>query len=483
MSDFVELGNGPAPMRVTLVDGRDNALGLERRDDTGPVAWPSAPTLRLRDAAGVVVFDAAGVLSNSDSVASWTVPDAVVSLGAGRPVRGQIVLDGEVVFAGTVVVLDGWSGVCPSVDVGGAGVVVGPPGPAGPAGATGPAGADGQDGGGSASLEQIQYAMTAAGRALVVAPVPFWLDWALWGTPDPEPVSVPDGAGATGVVAGGVAWMRPNQEGTATIGGEAHGGWEFDLPLGVYPYFVLGGIYYCSDGTDWYWSDGTAAPVLVTGGAFTFENIVGPGWLVASDGDWCKVDTSTGAWIITTPPAGVDIHYAYPIMETGDTLAWDGTGWHHLTPAGVWSTVAGGPTAPTPYQLATTYTDTETWVGDSTPGDGRWWSPGGGWRTDSHNAPYTQMWGLTDGALRTDGTDWWRTTSGGWWNTPAPDPLLGFNQFTGSTNNLVGYNSQDGYWGYSIGGYPWVLGLRERVYLLEQQQTAIENRLTALENP
>ena len=148
MSDFVELGNGPAPMRVTLVDGRDNALGLERRDDTGPVAWPSAPTLRLRDAAGVVVFDAAGVLSNSDSVASWTVPDAVVSLGAARPVRGQIVLDGEVVFAGTVVVLDGWSGVCPSVDVGGAGVVVGPPGPAGPAGPegpTGPAGAGTQD--------------------------------------------------------------------------------------------------------------------------------------------------------------------------------------------------------------------------------------------------------------------------------------------------------------------------------------------------
>ena len=134
MSDFVELGNGPAPMRVTLVDGRDNALSLERRDDTGPVAWPSAPTLRLRDAAGVVVFDAAGVLSNSDSVASWTVPDAVVSLGTTRPVRGQIVLDGVVVFAGTVVVLDGWSGVCPSVDVGGASVVVGPPGPEGPPG-------------------------------------------------------------------------------------------------------------------------------------------------------------------------------------------------------------------------------------------------------------------------------------------------------------------------------------------------------------
>lgn len=146
MSDFVELGNGPAPMRVTLVDGRDNALSLERRDDTGPVAWPSAPTLRLRDAAGVVVFDAAGVLSNTDTVASWTVPDAVVSLGTARPVRGQIVLDGEVVFAGTVVVLDGWSGVCPSVDVGGAGVVVGPPGPAGPAGPPGPAGPQGDPG-------------------------------------------------------------------------------------------------------------------------------------------------------------------------------------------------------------------------------------------------------------------------------------------------------------------------------------------------
>lgn len=146
MSDFVELGNGPAPMRVTLVDGRDNALGLQRRDDTGPVAWPSAPTLRLRDVAGAVVFDAAGVLSNSDTVASWTVPDAVVSLGTARPVRGQIVLDGEVVFAGTVVVLDGWSGVCPSVDVGGAGVVVGPPGPAGPTGPEGPVGPEGPAG-------------------------------------------------------------------------------------------------------------------------------------------------------------------------------------------------------------------------------------------------------------------------------------------------------------------------------------------------
>ena len=146
MSDFVELGNGPAPMRVTLVDGRDNALGLERRDDTGPVAWPSAPTLRLRDVAGAVVFDAAGVLSNADTVASWTVPDAVVSLGAARPVRGQIVLDGVVVFAGTVVVLDGWSGVCPSVDVGGATVIVGPEGPEGPAGPEGPEGPEGPAG-------------------------------------------------------------------------------------------------------------------------------------------------------------------------------------------------------------------------------------------------------------------------------------------------------------------------------------------------
>lgn len=474
MSDFVELGNGPAPMRVTLVDGRDNALGLERRDDTGPVAWPSAPTLRLRDAAGVVVFDAAGVLSNTDTVASWTVPDAVVSLGTARPVRGQIVLDGEVVFAGTVVVLDGWSGVCPSVDVGGAGVVVGPPGPAGPAG---------QDGAGSATLEQILYTMTAAGRALVVVPVPFWLDWTLSNTPDPEPVSVPDGADVTGIVAGGSTWMRPNQDSTFTIGGEAHGGWEFDLPLGVYPYFAIGGIRYCSDGTDWYWTDGTAAPAIITGGAFTFENIAGSGWLIDAGGDWYKVNPVTGAWIITTPPSGVDPQYAYPIPETGDTLAWDGTGWHHLTPAGVWSTVAGGPTTPTSYTGDVTYTDTEVWIGDATPGDGRWWSPGGGWRDDHRNYAYTQMWGLTDGALWTDGTDWWRTISGGWWNTPAPDPLLGFDQFTGSIDNLVGYNSQDGYWGYSTNGGPWVLGLRERIYLLEQNQTTIENRLTALENP
>ena len=161
--------------------------------------------------------------------------------------------------------------------------------------------------------------------------------------------------------------------------------------------------------------------------------------------------------------------YAYPIVETGDTLAWDGTGWHHLTPAGVWSTVAGGPTNPLPYPLeVVTYTDTETWVGDSTPGNGRWWSPDGGWRTDHRNYAYTQMWGLADGAVWTDGTDYWRTQPGSWGTLPTPDPLLGFDQFAGDYDHVVGYNSQDGYWGYSIQGDPWVLGLRERVYLLEQ---------------
>lgn len=235
---------------------------------------------------------------------------------------------------------------------------------------------------------------------------------------------------------------------------------------------------------EFYWTDGTAAPALITGGTQSPQGMVQSGWFINSDGDWYKVDTTTGAWIITTPPAGVDYQqYAYPIVETGDTLAWDGTGWHHLSLAGVWTPVTGGPTNPLPYPWGVTYTDTETWVGDSTPGDGRWWSPDGGWRADNHNYAYTQMWGLTDGALWTDGTDWWRTTSGGWWDIPAPDPLLGFDQFTGSIDNLVGYNSSDGYWGYSTSSHPWVLGLRERVYLLEHHQIAIENRLSALENP
>lgn len=299
-------------------------------------------------------------------------------------------------------------------------------------------------------------------------PVPFWLDWTLSNTPDPEPVSVPDGAGTTGVVAGGAAWMRPNQDSTFTIGGEAHGGWEFTLPLGVDPYFVLGGIYYCSDGTDWYWTDGTAAPAIITGGAFTFENIVWSGWLIDAGGDWYRVNPVTGAWVIVTPPSGVDPQYAYSIPETGYTLAWDGTGWHHLSLAGVWTSMTGGPTNPLPCPLEVTYTDTEVWVGDSTPGNGRWWSPGGGWRTDYHNAPYTQMWGLADGAVWTDGTDYWRTQPGSWGILPAPDPLLGFDQFAGDYDRVVGYNSSDGYWGYSTNGNPWVLGLLERVYLLEQ---------------
>ena len=285
-------------------------------------------------------------------------------------------------------------------------------------------------------------------------------------TPDPEPVSVPDGAGVIGIVAGGSAWMRPNQDSTFTIGGEAHGGWEFDLPLGVQPYFVLGGIYYCSDGTDWYWTDGTAAPAIITGGAFTFDNPVWSGWLIDAGGDWYRVNPVTGAWVIVTPPSGVDPQYAYPIPETGDTVAWDGSGWHHLSVAGVWTSVAGGPAAPTAFGGAG-WSDTEVWVGDSTPGNGRWWSPGGGWRTDYHNAPYAKMWGLADGAVWTDGTDYWRTKPGGWNSIPTPDPLLGFDWFAGDYDRVVGYNSQDGYWGYSIQGDPWVLGLRERVYLLE----------------
>ena len=134
----------------------------------------------------------------------------------------------------------------------------------------------------------------------------------------------------------------------------------------------------------------------------------------------------------------------------------------------MWTPVAGGPTTPTPYSWGTTYTDTETWVGDATPGDGRWWSPADGWRDDHRNAPYTQMWGLSDGAVWTDGTDYWRTKPGSWNTLPTPDPLLGFNQFTGDYNHVVGYIPHDGHWGYSIDGGSWVIGLRERIYLLEQ---------------
>lgn len=337
----------------------------------------------------------------------------------------------------------------------------GDPGPAGPAGA------------GSATLEQVRVAMTLGGRLAVLFPKAFWVDWKYVGVmiPEPVPITIPTGADLFGFVGGYFAWMLPNEDFTqVTIGGGAHGGWEYTLPTGVWPMGVFGGVAYLVDGNtgEWYWTDGTAAPAIITGGAFTFENIVGSGWLIDAGGDWYRVDTTTGAWIITTPPSGVDQQHAYPIPETGDTLAWDGTGWHHLSPAGVWTTVAGGPTTPTSYTGYMTYTDTETWVGDSTPGDGRWWSPGGGWRADHRNYPYTQMWGLADGAVWTDGTDYWRTKPGGWNSIPTPDPLLGFNSFAGDYGHVVGYNSQNGYWGYSIHGGSWVIGLRERIYLLEQ---------------
>ena len=305
-----------------------------------------------------------------------------------------------------------------------------------------------------------------------MAPVLFWVDWTYFGDtfPVPVPITMPTGAGLLDSFGGDIAWIIPNEDYTQyTIGGDAHGGWEFDLPLGVQPYFVLGGVLYSINGNtgEWYWTDGTAAPALITGGTLSLQGVVYSGWLVNSDGDWYRVDTVTGAWVIVTPPSGVDPQYAYPIPETGDTVAWDGSGWHHLSVAGVWTSVAGGPAAPTAFGGAG-WSDTEVWVGDSTPGNGRWWSPGGGWRTDYHNAPYTQMWGLADGAVWTDGTDYWRTKPGGWNSIPTPDQLLGFDSFAGDYDHVVGYNSQDGYWGYSIQGDPWVLGLRERVYLLEQ---------------
>ena len=342
----------------------------------------------------------------------------------------------------------------------------GDPGPAGPAGA------------GSATLEQITEAATIGGRLLVVSPKAFWVEWHHDNGdtfPVPVPITMPAGAMVIGFVGGGIAWWLPefSEENFTqiTIGGDAHGGWEFALPTLLFPVLGFGGIAYLADPNmqEFYWTDGTAAPALITGGTLSPQGVVYSGWLVNSDGDWYKVDTTTGAWIITTPPTGVGFQqYAYPILETGDTLAWDGTGWHHLSPAGVWTTVAGGPTDPTPRTDAVmTWTDTEVWVGDSTPGNGRWWSPGGGWRTDYHNAPYTKMWGLADGAVWTDGTDYWRTKPGGWNSIPTPDPLLGFDWFAGDYDRVVGYNSQDGYWGYSIQGDPWVLGLRERVYLLE----------------
>ena len=491
-SKIVTIGQGPGALNVVLVAGISNTLSLRRTGVDGlPEAWSSAPVLNLRNNIHAVTYTAVAVLTDNDTVATWVIPalNSPPPTDPNRPTESQLVLDGVPIYAGSVRCLDSWqdSAYAPtSRDIQ---VIAGPPGAQGPEGPPGPAGPAGA---GSASLEQIQYTMSLGGRLLVVSPNTFWVDWKYIGggvtIPAPVPITMPAGAMAIGFLGGDIAWMLlPNEDFTQfTIGGDAHGGWEYTLPTGVSPMIALGGVIYLMDGNtgEWYWTDGTAAPALITGGTLSPQGVVQSGWLINSDGDWYRVDTTTGAWIIATPPAGVDFQqYAYPIMETGDTLAWDGTGWHHLSPAGVWTPVAGGPTNPLPYTGKVTYTDTETWVGDSTPGDGRWWSPDGGWRGDHRNYPYTQMWGLADGAVWTDGTDYWRTKPGVWNSIPTPDPLLGFNSFAGDYDRVVGYNSQNGDWGYSIAGGPWVLGLRERVYLLEQQQTAIENRLTALENP
>lgn len=497
-SKIVTIGQGPGALNVVLVAGISNTLSLRRTGVDGlPEAWSSAPVLNLRNNVHAISYTAAATLSDNGTVATWVIPalNSPPPTDPNRPTESQLVLDGVPIYVGSVRCLDSWqdSAYAPtSRDIQ---VIAGPPGaqgpagPAGPEGPAGPPGPPGPAGAGSATLEQVKYTISLGGRLLVVLPNTFWVDWKYVGVtiPEPVPTTIPAGAMVIGFVGGDIAWMLPNEDFTqVTIGGGAHGGWEFDLPLGVGPIGAFGGVAYMVDPNtqEFYWTDGTAAPALITGGTLSVANVLMQGWFIDAGGDWYKVDTTTGAWIITTPPTGVDVQqYAYPIVETGDTLAWDGTGWHHLSPAGVWTPVTGGPTNPLPYTWKVTFTDTETWVGDSTPGNGRWWSPGGGWRTDHRNAPYTQVWGLTDGAVWTDGTDYWLTKLGGWNTLPTPDPLLGFNEFANNYNRVVGFNSQNGYWGYSIYGDSWVIGLRERIYLLEQNQTTIENRLTALENP
>ena len=488
----VQMGVPPSNITVHLITDQDNALTLGQRDSTGVLQpWVPAPVLALRDKLGAVVWSGTATLSVDGLTASWVVPEAVSS----KAVRARLDT-GSVLFQGTVV---SWSPMAVGKHSGINGGVVqfatGPAGPAGPAGPEGPegpegpagpvgpegpegpegpVGPEGPAGAGSATLEQVKYAMSLGGRLLVDSPKAFfWVDWEYNGRtfPVPVPITMPAGAMAIGFVGGDIAWMLPNEDFTQiTTGGDAHGGWEFALPTGVGPIGAFGGVAYLIDENtgEFYWTDGTAAPALITGGTLSAAGVLMPGWLIDAGGDWYRVDTATGAWVISTPPSGVDPPYAYPIMETGDTLAWDGTGWHHLSPAGVWTPVAGGPTNPLPYTGKVTFTDTETWVGDATPGDGRWWSPGGGWRTDHRNHPYTQMWGLTDGAVWTDGTDYWRTKPGSWNGLSTPDPLLGFDSFAGGYDRVVGYNSHDWYWGYSIQGLSWVIGLRERIYLLEQ---------------
>lgn len=485
-SKIVTIGQGPGALNVVLVAGTANTLSLRRTGlDDLPEAWPSAPVLNLRNNVHAISYTAAATLSDNGTVATWVIPalNSPPPTDPNRPTESQLVLDGIPIYAGSVRCLDPWQDSAYSPATRDISVIAGPPGANGADGPPGPAGA------GSATLEQVKYAMSLGGRLLVDSPKAFfWVDWEYKGRtfPVPVPITMPAGAMAIGFVGGDIAWMLPNEDFTQiTTGGDAHGGWEFALPTGVGPIGAFGGVAYLIDENtgEFYWTDGTAAPALITGGTLSAAGVLMTGWLIDAGGDWYRVDTATGAWVISTPPSGVDPPYAYPIMETGDTLAWDGTGWHHLSPAGVWTPVAGGPTNPLPYTRKVTFTDTETWVGDATPGDGRWWSPGGGWRTDHRNHPYTQMWGLSDGAVWTDGTDYWRTKPGSWNTLPTPDPALGFDSFAGGYDRVVGYNSQEGYWGYSIQGLSWVIGLRERIYLLEQNQTAIENRLFTLENP
>lgn len=142
MSGSVQIGRRQADLNGFLRIGEDNTIALNWEDtDLNPAAWPSTPVLSFATSSrsdAIAAVTPATVMSNGDTVATWTVTAAEIGILRSRSgCWARLQLDGVTVASGSVKLISPWADqpMSPRLSVNFAQIVVGPRGPAGDPGA------------------------------------------------------------------------------------------------------------------------------------------------------------------------------------------------------------------------------------------------------------------------------------------------------------------------------------------------------------
>lgn len=499
-SKIVTIGQGPGALNVVLVAGTVNTLSLRRTGlDDLPEAWPSAPVLNLRNNVHAISYTAAATLSDNGTVATWVIPalNSPPPTDPNRPTESQLVLDGIPIYAGSVRCLDPWQDSAYSPATRDISVIAGPPG------ANGTPGADGAPGAGAVTLpNQVSGLVWQQGSETGYIPSSTKGLWSVTRDQTREYqmtlVAGTEGAAGGYFANGRLFCLRLNGAGDGTLLSVAGSDTEWDigaslvLPNGD----VLLVVEYDPNTEaiiDWKYTTGDAAPIHATGTPPSqFSDLVfgilGISWVVdSSSGDWFRIN-SQGAWVSTTPPAGVGGSDAtVPVGWGSGVLAWDGTGWHYCDPEGVWVAVPDGPTNPpitnvnglfpsgtpsteTLAAFATEDTDNPAWYVLHT------WSPDTGWDQPALG-PFTSICPLSDGwVYNYVGTQWRiQSVSIDGWREPQVPVGFAIKAASGRIGNVL-FVSTDSTWVLDNSNISDIIPTTTRL-------SCIENRLTALENP